>query len=398
MTTPFATGRLGDSRSTPRVTVLELLFDVVFVFAITRVAQRLTDDFTISRKALLSETGQTMLFLGALWMIWYLNAWMTSRFDPQRSDIQLVVIVTMFGSLLIAVCLPQAFGERGLIFVVTYVVIQIGRPLYLVWAMRGHPRQPPSVRILCWSVFAASLWLTGGFFEAETRGALWTIAVLIELLGPALHWRTPFLGSPGNDKWIMAEDHLAERYTQFLLIALGESVIATGIAISVRPFTTGQMTIFVASFLTTLLFWRIFFYHAGLGLAAALARARSAAGLGQSASYALLLMVAGIIIAGVGYRLVIDDPDPPMDPAWVAVIFGGPVVFLAGRLLFEYQLFGRVNPSLRGGMMALILVAPGMAFVNPMISPLVATLLLAGMAVHETLARRHERAATNPPL
>ncbi|RKR90329.1 low temperature requirement protein LtrA [Micromonospora pisi] len=397
MTTPFAPRRLGDSRSTERVTVLELLFDVVFVFAITRVAQRLTDDFTIARRALLSEAGQTLLLLLALWMVWYLNAWLTSRFDPQRPDIQLVVIVTMAGSLLIAVCLPQAFGDRGLIFVCTYVVIQVGRPAYLFWALRGHPRQGATARILFWSVLAAVLWLAGGFNEDEVRGGLWTAAVLLELLGPALRWPTPILGRPKDEEWTLAEGHLAERYSQFLLIALGESVIATGIEISVRPFTAAAMTVFVAAFLTTLLFWRIFFYHAGLSLAPALARARSAIELSQSASYTLLVMVAGIIIAGVGYRLVIDHPQTPLDPAWIAVIFGGPALFLAGRVRFEYQLFGSACPSLWIGLILMIVVAPGMGFLPPIVAPLVSTLLLAVVSVLETFSRRH-RAATNPTL
>ncbi|MFI6759047.1 low temperature requirement protein A [Micromonospora sp. NPDC050417] len=397
MTTPFVTGRLGDSRSTERVTVLELLFDVVFVFAITRVAQRLTDDLTINRRVLLSEAGQTLLLLLALWMVWYLNAWLTSRFDPQRPDIQLVVILTMAGSLLIAVCLPQAFGDRGLIFVCTYVVIQVGRPLYVFWALRGHPRQRATARILFWSVPAAMLWLAGGFNEDQVRGGFWTAAVLLELLGPVLRWPTPVLGRPRDAEWTLAEGHLAERYSQFLLIALGESVIATGIEVSVRPFTVSSMTVLAASFLTTLLFWRTFFYHAGLSLAPALKRARSAIELSQSASYTLLVMVAGIITAGVGYRIVIDHPVAPLDPAWIAVIFGGPALFLAGRVRFEYQLFGSVCPALWIGLILMVVVAPGMVFLPPIVAPLVSTLLLAGVAVFETLSRRH-RAATNPTL
>ncbi|WP_326560865.1 low temperature requirement protein A [Micromonospora sp. NBC_01796] len=397
MSASSARGRLGDHTSTPRVTVLELLFDVVFVFALTRVAQRVTDDLTIARRMLFSEAGQTLLLLLALWMVWYLNAWMTSRFDPQRADIQLVVVVTMFGSLLIAVCLPQAFGDRGLIFACAYVTIQVGRPLYLVWALRGHDRQATSIRVLVWALAAGVLWLSGGISGGEGRAAFWIVAVLLELVGPALRWPTPRLGRPREPEWTLAEDHLAERYVQFLLIALGESVIATGIEISVRPFETERMIVFVASFLTTVLFWRIFFYHAGLALAQALHRAPSAIQLSQSASYTLLVMVAGILVAGVGFRLIIDDPEPPVDPAWVVAIMGGPALFLAGRVRFEHQLFGRVRPSMWVGLIVMVAAAPGMVFLPPLAAPLGATLVLAGLVAYETLTGRREP-ASNPPL
>lgn len=137
-------GHIGDSTSRGRATYLELFLDLVYVFALTRLSQRLTDDFTVSRRTLFSELGQTLLVLLALWQVWLLTAWVTSRFDPRRIEIQLLVIASMFGALIMAVSLPQAFGERGVIFASTFVAIQIGRPLFLVLLLRGHPRQPAS--------------------------------------------------------------------------------------------------------------------------------------------------------------------------------------------------------------------------------------------------------------
>ncbi|MET8312159.1 low temperature requirement protein A [Micromonospora sp. NPDC005173] len=72
---------LGDSSSPRGSTVLELLFDIVYVFALARLAGRVADDLTIVRQSLLSEAGQTLLFFLAMWMIWSLNALMSSTFD-----------------------------------------------------------------------------------------------------------------------------------------------------------------------------------------------------------------------------------------------------------------------------------------------------------------------------
>ena len=54
-------------------------------------------------------------------------------------------------------------------------------------------------------------------------------------------------------------------------------------------------------------------------------------------------MVAGIITVAVGDTLVITHPLGHPDPAWIAVILGGPALFLAGRATFEYAVFGRMS-------------------------------------------------------
>ena len=76
---------------------------------------------------------------------------------------------------------------------------------------------------------------------------------------------------------------------------------------------------------------------------AAIAAAPDPARLAVSAIYAHLVMVAGIVATAVGDELVIAHPLGHTQPAWVAVILGGPALFLAGRARFEYAVFGRVS-------------------------------------------------------
>ncbi|WP_157548119.1 low temperature requirement protein A [Micromonospora sp. ATCC 39149] len=63
--------------------------------------------------------------------------------------------------------------------------------------------------------------------------------------------------------------------------------------------------------------------------------------LGRSVPYTHLVMAAGVILTGVGYELVIDHPLGHLNPGWLAAIFGGPVLFLAGRSVVEYEVFAR---------------------------------------------------------
>ncbi|MEU2615195.1 low temperature requirement protein A, partial [Micromonospora sp. NPDC007271] len=82
--------------SPQQATFLELFFDVVFVFAFTRISIRSADVLTGPDRRIPSvvATGLTkaLLLLLALWAVWPLTAWTTSQYDPYHHRVQLVVI------------------------------------------------------------------------------------------------------------------------------------------------------------------------------------------------------------------------------------------------------------------------------------------------------------------
>ena len=132
----MATGRgsrlLRSRREVPQATFLELFFDLAFVFALTRLSQELIQN--------LSWGGgyRTLIMLMAIWWLWSSTAWMTNRFDPDRPAIQIVVITIMLGALIMAVAVPGAFGDRGAMFAIAYVAVQLGRSLFFLVALRGR--------------------------------------------------------------------------------------------------------------------------------------------------------------------------------------------------------------------------------------------------------------------
>ncbi|MEU5903257.1 low temperature requirement protein A [Micromonospora sp. NPDC047467] len=390
---------LGESRSPRGATVLELLFDIVYVFALARLAGRVADDLTIVRHTLLSEAGQTLLIFTAMWMIWSLNALMASSYDPRRSDIQVILLATMFGTLVLAVSLPQAFGQRGLIFACTYVIVQVGRPLYLTLALRGQLGGLLAARVLAWHVASGVLWIGGGISGGMGRGVFWTIALSIEVIGAASHWPAPRLGAQRFTRMVViSEVHLAERYNQFFMIALAEVVLEAGAAVSFPGFSTARTVTLIAAFVAVVAYWRIYFYHVAPGQTATGLSAGGALRLAHSAGFSLLLIVGGIICTAVGFGQVIEDPDPPIDWALVVIIFGGPVLFLIGRSFLE-----RPSPSrpscrlLLVGVLVLIVAAPPMVLLPPVAVAAVAALILAAIAVVDGLAHRRGP-QTNPPL
>src|SRR5215468_5669182 len=138
-----------------RATFLELFFDVVFVFSLRALGELLLNKLTWS------GAYQTLVLLLAIVFVWALTARVTSRLDPQRPPVQLLVIATMVGALVGSAALPEAFGKTGLIFAVTYLAIQIGRCLYLIILLRGQQEQRLVQRAAIWYAIIGVPWLIG---------------------------------------------------------------------------------------------------------------------------------------------------------------------------------------------------------------------------------------------
>ncbi|MEE6263709.1 low temperature requirement protein A [Plantactinospora sonchi] len=389
---------LRGSESSMRPTFLELFLDLVYVFALTRVSQRLVQDFAQPDDTSFTQALRALVLLLTLWLLWTMTTLMTSRFDPERPAIQVVVVATMFASMVMAVAVPQAFEEHGPAFALAYVATQFGRPFFLGITLWGDPRQRISIRLVFWVLCTAPLWIAGAFTTGGTRLLLWCLALLGDYLGHALRWPTPRLGRSASVEWGLAGEHIAERYQQFFLIALGESILITGFAFSGGRFTPATVTAFSIAFLTTVLLWRIYFFHAGFALAEAFSSARDQARFTWSATYTHLAIVAGVVTTAVGYELVIAHPYGESAPPWIGVIIGGPLLFLAGRVRFGYEVFGRILWSRLVGIALLILVAGPMVLLPPLAVAGTVSSILFGIAVHDVLRIRGRRrqVATSP--
>jgi low temperature requirement protein LtrA len=383
-----------------RATFLELFFDLVFAFALTRVTQRLVDDLTADRPMVLPAVGQTTLLLLALWLVWSLAAWVTSWHDPRRPPVQLVIIGVMFASMIMAIGVSEAFDGRDLIFAVAYVVAQVGRPLALMLVPGGRVQWRIPARVVCWHSVTGVLWIVGGIVpEGPLGGTLWTLALAIEYAGLILGWPTPGLGRSPITRLTIASEHLAERYGQFVLVALGESILLTGLTFDGGRFGIGRTVAFVLAFTTTVLLWRIYFFGSRRVIPTAVtADPRAAARIAAVAAYAHLAMVAGILASAVGYELVIQHPSGHVDPAWLGVILGGPALFLAGGSTIEHYTLRRPHWSMVAGLVVLAALAPVVALGPPLAAAGAAAATLAGIVVADAVrAPATPREDVSPP-
>ncbi|MEK8103936.1 low temperature requirement protein A [Micromonospora sp. M12] len=197
--------------------------------------------------------------------------------------------------------------------------------------------------------------------------------------------------------WAVSGEHLAERYWQLVIVALGETILTSGSSLLRGPIVAQRTMALTLSFLTTVLLWRIYFYRAGQILGEAIAASADPGRLGRMAEFAHLLMVSGILASSAGSELVLIDPSGDAKPAWVGAILGGPALYLAGRSVFEYVAFARVSWPRPIGILVLAALAPIMVGLPPLGVAAAAAAVLLGVAVSDTTRAHGLPLEASPP-
>src|SRR5215469_14274651 len=198
-----------------RATFLELFFDLAFVFALAQVSEGLM------RRLNWTSAVQALLLLLVLWRVWNGVTWITDRFDQRLLLVQMLVILTLLGTVVLAAALPGAFGKHGMLFAGAYVTVEIGRYVVLTLALRGYGLQLLAARPLVWSVVTVPPWIGGALTRGIARGALWALAAAVDYVALVLNFPMP-KGYLARWEPPVAVEHLAERYRQVFIVALGE--------------------------------------------------------------------------------------------------------------------------------------------------------------------------------
>ncbi len=364
-----------------RVGFVELFFDLVFVFAITQLSHTLLAHLTWLGVL------QAAMLLGALWWAWIDTSWITNWLDPDRAPVRALLFLLMGGGLVMSTSLPEAFGDKGLIFACAFASIQVGRGLFTLWAVRGHDVLRRNFqRISLWAVGGAILWIIGGFMEGQTRLVLWLIAVVAEFAGPACYFWVPGLGRSHTADWEVEGAHLAERVGLFIIICLGESVLVTGATFAGLEWTPPVVAAFATAFVGTLAMWWIWFSKAHDAASEVIAHSSDTGRVARRAyTYAPILVVAGIVVTAVGDEMSLSHPGGMIDFAMGAILIGGPLLFLIGAQVFKLAAFGMWSPSRLGGIAALTALIFAVPLLTPLGLAVCATAVLVGVGAWETL-------------
>lgn len=318
-----------EGQDAEKATFPELFFDLVFVFALIQLSHALAEDF--GPTAVL----EAAVLILSLWWLWIHTTWVTNLLNTEVEPVRLLLFTLMFGGVLLAIALPQAFAEQGFAFALIYSALQIGRSVFALYAFRGQDRQSFLVflRVTIWLAISSVFWIAGGLSDLTTRLVFWGCALGIEYAGPVCRYFVPGVPSSDEDRLHLSGEHLAERCALFVIICLGETILTTGRTATDYMSSGLTFVVFCSAFISTVAMWWIYFHH---GQEKASRKAENADEKAKIANnlfnYGHLPIVAGIIVTAVGEDFSLSHSHDGATVREAIAILGGPILFLAGNI------------------------------------------------------------------
>ena len=335
-----------------RTTPVELLWDLVFVFAITQVTTLL------SRELTWRGFGRAMLVLALVWWAWSAYVWAANAQVADSPTLRACLLISSVAIFITGLSVPHAFGSEATVFAISYAVVRfLHLALYADASRRGNASWSAIVGFALTVTIGMALLIAGSFATGAVRTGLWVLAAAIDYAGPAWLTRERLRGLQR-----VAVAHFAERYSLFVIICLGESIVAIGVGAlgsqSDRALTGELVVAVTLGLLITVAMWWTYFE----GFAAtAEERLREhddpVLAAADGYSYLHLVIVAGIITFAVGVKVLTRDSvtAPLAGPARLALC-GGVALYLIGHAAFALRMVREVEYEKLGVAVALLVL------------------------------------------
>ena len=339
------------------VAPLELLFDLVFVFAFTQVTTLLTNHSTWE------GLGQALLIMTALWWAWAAYAWLTNTIDAEVGPALAAMFVAMGAMFMAALAVPGAFGADGVVFGVAFLIANLMQALLYALGAGGDRQLLSAIwRVVPWVLGGSALILLAGFFDGGLQAALWVAALAVGFVGPA------FVSLEG---WRVQPRHFAERHG--LIVIIGA----------------------LLGLLVAMSFWLAyfdFFTIRGRQLLDERSGEERIAIARDIYTYLHLPMVAGIVLFAFAVKSALKHLGDELGTIEAVALCGGSALYLLAYVALRF----RVARSVRGGRLVAAIVCVLLIPVATVVPALVALALVAGVWValhaYELIWWREERA------
>lgn len=362
------------------VSFSELLFDLIYVFAVTQLSHYLLHHLTLKGLA------QTAILWFAVWLGWQHTTWVTNWFDPDTHKVRILLFILMLVGLIMSAAIPEAFAERGIIFASCYITIQVGRTVSILFLLgKKHQLTPNFKRILGWFIITAILWMTGAFQEGQTRLIIWAIAVILDYTSPMFGFYLPFLGkSRSNRDWIIDGHHLAERSQLFVIIAFGETILMSGVSLSeIESWTAPVIIAAVISFLSSLVMWWIYFDKSDEAGREKITKVSDPGLLGLKYHSIHVILVGALILSAVGNELVVHHPLGEVTWAALLVVIIGPIIYLIANMIYKWFTWGIIVKSHIWGIIGLLILIPFSQFLNLLLTNILSVMIFVLISLYE---------------
>jgi low temperature requirement protein LtrA len=366
-----------------QVSPLELFFDLVFVFAFTQVTAYLAADPTFEQLA------RGVLILGSTWWAWVGYAWLTNRLTSDDGLGRLVLMVAMGAMLVVALAVPGAFNDDGLIFALAYLVVRQLQTLALfVLGDRDPEVRAAIARLAVTSAIGPGLILVATTLDGTAQGAVWAVALALDFAGG-------WLATRGEDReWHIHAGHFAERHALIVIIALGESIVALGVGAEALEVDAGLVGAAALGITFVCGLWWAYFDVVAIVAERRLAQAQGGERgelARDSYSYVHFLMVAGIIISALGLKKTFGDPSEHLKAMPAFCLFGGTALYFVGHLLFRLRNVRTLSRPRTVAVVVLLALIPLGTEVDAIAALALVTAVVAATMAYEAVAYAEAR-------
>jgi low temperature requirement protein LtrA len=345
-----------------RVTWAELFFDLVFVFAVTQIAH------AVYAGGGWADLGRSVLLFVPFWWAWVGCAIVFNGMVISATKRHLVLLAIAGCAFVMCISVPDAYGNRGVLFGAAYLVsrILLGVTMQLRAAFQLR-LNPFTVGVL-----AGVAWTLAGLLPTEIRQWVWLAIAVVELSVPiVLGHRLDYMQFDAS--------HLPERFGLFIIIALGETLTDIGQG-GTRNALHGEeaVTLFVAFLLSCGLWWTYFQYGASAAEHALRIAKVPAVLVRSSFSYGHMLFVLGIILAAAGMTQAAADPKTHLHGVHALLLGSGVSLYVATFSYTRIMMFGGASYNrVVAALLAIVVTAfsPGLPAIVPLV--LLAALVIA---------------------
>jgi len=317
-----------------RTSPLELLWDLVFVFAVTQVTSLLY------RHLNWTGFGRAMLVLALIWWAWSAFVWASNAQPPTSATLRGVLLAATLAIFIAGLAVPGAFGAEGTLFAVSYTVVRaLHLALYADASRQGNAAWSAIAGFAITVALGMALLIAGSFLATTPRAILWLIAVAIDYAGPAWLTRERLRGIQQ-----VAVAHFAERYGLFVIICLGESIVTIGVGARGRPLSAALVAaVWLGLLITVGLWWTYFDRFAETAERALRSHRDPVLAAADAYSYLHLVIVAGIIVFAVGVNGLVHSVSQPLPPGPRLALCGGVALYLLGHAGFRRRMVGGLS-------------------------------------------------------
>ncbi|HET6512097.1 MAG TPA: low temperature requirement protein A [Candidatus Kapabacteria bacterium] len=289
-----------------------------------------------------------------LWWGWVSYSWLGNQAVADEGALRFGLVQATVAMFVCALSIPHSFKlpQDGYIepwlFSLAYTVV---RATHLgVYRIAAHD-DPGLIAQLKRSAIPVGLaqliLLLGAFVAPEWQIWLWLLALIVDYAG---------IWAAGAEGWrIPSPKHFAERYGLIIIVALGESIVATGVGIGAYDLTIAVVIGALFALQITICLWWLYFDVIAIFAERLLAKLQGPdrARLGRdSYSYLHFPMIVGIVVLAIGFKKTmgyIADHHPdhgpwgPLSITAIVTLCLGPAMYLIAHLAFRYRNIGTIN-------------------------------------------------------